>query len=257
MIKTIVISPRKNDREKITTLLSTEVGIKVLAQGKDGYDAIKLVGSLKPDIAILDNNLEFIDGEEIPPLLRVRSPSTAVVIIVAKMSDYQLCRAASNEVSGFVNKATDIDTLPGILKFVSEGSCFISPAFAARILHLLCTMNNKNTAGNGSDTIKIVERTEHAAQKDKLANIQFLSDMDPADYLSKTELRILVEIGEGHTSAEIAVNLGLAIGTVRNYISSVMRKTGLNNRSQMVRYACGCGLVRLNSHNVIRERKIS
>jgi len=241
LISTVIVSPQRHEREKMTSLLSAERGIKILAHGKDGYDALKLIGNHKPDIAILDNNLEFIDGEEIPPLLRIRSPSTAVVIVVAKMSDYQLYKAATNEVSGIVNKEADLDSLPGILKNVSEGKCFISSVLASRVLRLLCTLSNKSASlhesGEGKGQNKPIET----------GDMLFLSGEDPAKYLSRTELRVLVEIGEGHASTEIAENLGLAVGTVRNYISSVMHKTGMNNRPQMVRFAYSCGLVPLTS----------
>ena len=69
---------------------------------------------------------------------------------------------------------------------------------------------------------------------------------EPTENLSKTELRVLTHIGEGNTSDEIAQKLGLAVGTVRNYISSVMHKTGMRNRSEMARYAFICGLVPLS-----------
>lgn len=222
MIKTVIINPQKRDREKIASLLTSAGDIKVLAQGKDGYDALKLIGSLKPDIAVLDNHLDFIDGGEIPPLLKSRSPLTAVVILAGRISDYQLYRAASNEVSGFVYTETDINTLPWILKCISEGGCFISPWFAARVLHILSSINRESQ--NKAPEIK----------------------EDPAAYLSKTELRVLTYIGEGKTSEETAKNLGLAVGTVRNSISSIMHKTGMRNRSQMVRYAFSYGIVPLN-----------
>jgi len=240
LINTVIICPQRHEREKIVSLLSTDGEIRILAQGKDGYDALKLVGSHKPDIAILDNNLEFIDGQEIPPLLRNRSPSTAVVIVVAKISDYQLYKAATNEVSGIVNKEADLDSLPEILKNVSEGKCFISPVLASRVLRLLCSLTFKTAGFHASGEIKGQVRPLESGY------VMFLSGEDPSAYLSRTELKILVEIGEGHASNDIAKNLGLTVGTVRNYISSVMHKTGMNNRSQMVRYAYSCGLVPLN-----------
>ena len=245
MISTIIVSPKKHEREKIASLLQAEREIEVLAHGKDGYDALKLIGSHKPDIAILDNNLDFIDGEEIPPLLRIRSPSTAFVIVVAKMSDYQLFKAATNEVSGIVNIETDLDSLPGILKNVSEGKCFISNVLAGRVLHLLCSLNCKGAVPNGLGESK--SQSQNQSKQSEAIDALVISGEDPAKYLSRTELKILVEIGEGHASTEIAKNLGLAVGTVRNYISSVMHKTGMNNRPQMVRYAYSCGLVPLTT----------
>ena len=234
MINTVIINTQKQDRERIASLLSSAENINVLAQGKDGYDALKLIGSFKPDIAILDNHLEFIEGGEIPPLLKARSPSTAVVIVAARITDYQLCRAASNAVSGFVFTETDIDTLPWIVKCISEGGCFISPWFAARVLNILSSLNRESQAPE--------RRNSHIP-----LNLDFPAREDPTDYLSKTELRVLALIGEGKSSEETARNLGLTVGTVRNYISTVMRKTGVRNRSQLVRYAFFCGLVSLNT----------
>ncbi|MCL2318696.1 MAG: response regulator transcription factor [Treponema sp.] len=237
MISIVTITAQNQDRDKIITLLSADGDIRVAARGKDGYDALKLVGSLKPDIAILDNHLEFIEGEEIPPLLRLRSPSTAIVLIAAMISDYQLYRAVTNEVSAIVHKETDMDSLPGILKCISGGGCFISPLLAARLLHLLAAMDKRGfypcSSADGSGAMKLASGR----------SVKFFPREDPVGYLSKMELRILTFISEGLTSAEIALNLGLAVGTVRNYISSVMRKTGMNNRSQMVRYAFSYGLV--------------
>ena len=238
MINTVIVNPQKQDGEKIASLLSARGDFNVLAQGKDGYDALKLIGRLKPDIAILDNQLEFIEGGEIPPLLKVRSPGTAIVILAAKMSDHQLFRAASNEVAGFVYKEKDMDTLPEILKCVSGGGCFISPYLAARVLHILSSFN-RDTALN--------QRAIAAGPGgSRCGIIKFPFKEDPAGYLTKMELQILTHIGEGNTSDEIASNLGLAVGTVRNYISSVMRKTGVRNRSQMARYAFFYGLVPLD-----------
>ena len=221
MINTVIIQPQKQDRDKIASLLSAQADIRVLACGKDAYDALKLISNLKPDIAVMDNYLEFIEGDEIPLLLKARSPLTAVIILASRISDSQFYRAACGEVSGFVYKETDVDFLPKILKCVAEGGCYISPLFAARILHLL--------SGRQPD------------------EANFSSREDPLEYLSKMELQVLTYIGEGYASREIAKNLNLAVGTVRNYISSVMRKTGLNNRLQMARYALYYGLAPLKT----------
>jgi len=239
MIEIVIIDAQKQIRDSITALLSDQKEIKVMADGKDGYDALKLVGRLKPDIAILDNHLEYIEGEEIPPLLRARSPSTAVAILTAKISDYQLFRAVHNEVAGVIHKEMDLDTLPWILKCISEGRSFISPSLAARVMHLLSLMH-WNSIDFYLPADMVSPKTPLECVKEKL-----LSREDPADYLSKTELQIFTSIGEGDSSAEIAKNLHLAVGTVRNYISSIMHKTGLHSRSQMVRYAVQYGLVPL------------
>lgn len=264
MINTVIIDANRQEREKISTRLADRDDIKIIAQGKDGYDALRLVDALKPDIIILNDHLELIEEDEIPPLLKARSPSTAVVIATANISDPQLFRAASNEVSGFIYKETDMDSLPDILTCISQGKCFISPYLAARILNLFSMLKEKGIDFNTLSLnlpqtrrsprqhidLKFPSRTRRPASTinggKKIRTCP--PGEDPIDHLSKMELRILTCIGEGCTSDEIAENLDLAIGTVRNYVSSVMHKTGLINRSQMVRYAYHFGLVPLNSH---------
>jgi DNA-binding NarL/FixJ family response regulator len=234
MISIAIVHAQEKDREKIAACFSAQNDIKVIARGKDGYDALKLTGSLKPDIVIMDNQLDFIEGQEIPPLLRVRSPLTAVVLLAVKISDYQLFRAVLNEVSGFLCGETDFEILPDIIKSVSEGKCFISPHLTTRILHLFSSI------GGGKDPRHTIHtgKTRFHSMEAKFPSID-----DPAAFLSKTELCILSHIGEGWTSAEIAGSLNLAVGTIRNYSSAIMHKTGLKNRPQMVRYAYDYGLI--------------
>ena len=240
MIKAVVIHSQKEDLENIVSLLSADGDIKVLASGKDGYDAIKLIGSLKPDIAILENHLELIKGEEVSPILKVHTPSTAVVILVTRISDIQLLKAASNEVSGLVHTETDLNILPRVIRFINKGGSFISPALASRVLRLLSLTNPGNTNKQGFGANRFRNR------KPATLSMKIRSGEDPTENLSRTELRILVHVGEGLTSDEIAEKLDLAVGTVRNYVSSVMRKTGLRNRSEMARYAFSCGIVPLS-----------
>ena len=244
MITIVIIDAIKQFREKIAALLAGQDDFKILAQGKDGYDALRLVSCLKPDIIILGNRLELVEEEELPSLLRARSPSTAIVIITARISDYQLYRAASDEVSGVIYKETEMNMLPRILKCISQGGCFISPWLASRILHLFSGIDRKNIAFHGSSS----NRLQAKGSARQCPEVKFPGSYgeDPIEHLSKMELRILTHVGEGYTSGEIAGSLGLTVGTVRNYISSAMRKTGLHNRSQMTRFAFEYGLISLN-----------
>jgi len=234
MIKIVIIDKQKEIQDKISSILSTQEDFEILGRGKDAYDALKLIGDLKPDVVILDNHLEYIEVQEIPPLLKARSPSTAVVILATKASDIQIYRIAANGVAGLLHKETDMDLLPWVLKSISGGGRFISPFFAARVMHLLA-ITSRSASG---ENLKAQVLAPFKSLKEK-----FPLQKDPASYLSKSELQILTCVGAGNSSAEISQNLNLAVGTVRNYISLVMRKTGLRSRSQLVRYALEYGLV--------------
>ncbi|MCL2374862.1 MAG: response regulator transcription factor [Treponema sp.] len=236
MITVVIIDSDSEFRRKIASILLAEGNFMVLGQGKDAFDALKLTSAHKPDIAILDSRLDFINGEEIPPLIRARSSSTAAVVLEAKTSDYQLYKAAANGVSGLIHKETDIGSLPWILKSIFDGECFISPFLAARVLRLLAIADRDNARFRQH----LAEKLSPKNAKEKTAVSEY-----PTTHLSRTELQILACIGEGNSSNEIAKHLDLAVGTVRNYISAVMHKTGLHNRAAMARYAFKYGLVTL------------
>jgi DNA-binding NarL/FixJ family response regulator len=237
MIKTVIISTEKQNRDRIAALLSEKSDIKILACGRDAYDALNLTGRLKPDIIIIDNQLDYIEGTDIPPLLKARSPSTMVVILAGKISDYQLYKAASNEVSGFINRETDIDLLPGILKFINRGGCYFSQALASRIMRLLSQIDRRNLSMYCS-SLSIMGTG-------KKREVQISSGSDPVSYLSKKELNILKSIARGMESDDIANQLGLSVGTIRNNISSLMNKLGLKSRTQMVHFAFSYGIIPL------------
>ena len=236
MIKTIIIDAKKEERDRVDSFLSASSDIKVVANGKDGYDALKLSDCLKPDVAIIGNDLDLIESEDIPPLVRFRSPGTAIIILIDKYNDRQLKKAVLNMFSGFLCRDTDMEKLPEILRCVSAGGCYINPVLAARILRIF-SAEKKDRKTADSQTAYEIPRRE-----------------DPVGLLSKTELQILSFVGKGFGSDEIAKKLNMAVGTIRNNISAIMRKIGLNNRSQMASYAINFGLV-LSSRTIYNGSK--
>ena len=230
MINTVIIDAQEQARYKVASLLSAESDIKVAAIGKDAYDALKFTGCLKPDILVIDNNLGHVEGGEIFPLLRMRSSSTMMILLAGKMNDSELLRAISNKVVGFIDRENDLNILPQALKHIYKGGCFISPALAGRVLSLV---NLKN----------LWHKINPYAAKKKLPLNQIAYSDDPVGYLSKTELQILTYLSEGLSSKEIAVELNLVIGTVRNNISFLINKLGVKSRTQLVHYAYSHGLV--------------
>jgi DNA-binding NarL/FixJ family response regulator len=220
MIRTVVIDAEREARELVKKLLSPYGDFEVTGLGKDGYDAIQLVQACKPDIAILDINLDDIDGVELSFLLKRTSPATSVIILASRLNDGQICKALDNEVAGFLLKDSDLDRLAFILRGIQAGECYMSPRIATRVSRILSRLLREN-------------------QTDPPSREQVFPI--PSD-ISKTELQIMKFIGEGRSNKEIAECLRLKDGTVRNYISSAMQKAGLRSRTQLAIYAVRIGL---------------
>jgi DNA-binding NarL/FixJ family response regulator len=218
----VIIDTEEKEREKINNLLSSHKDFYVQGLGKDGYDAIKLVTSYKPDIAILGVNLDLINGLDVVPLLKRQSPATLIVILTSHLDDDQISRALSSKIAGFLLKDADLDTLPLILKDIQFGKYYMSPQVSTRIFYIFSEISGR-------------DRPVHPMPQRARAL--------PSG-ISRTELQIISCIGEGRSNPEIAKYLNLKAGTVRNYISSIMHKTGLRDRTQIAIYALRNGLVK-------------
>ncbi|MDR3171940.1 MAG: response regulator transcription factor [Treponema sp.] len=226
MIRIVIIDEQDVDRICIETTVSAQHDFEIIGLGKDGYDALKLVAGLKPDILILDICLPGII-----PLLRSKSLATAIMLFTSLEDDAHICQAIGSKVSGYLLKNTDMDQLAASIRVVYEGGSVITPRITAKAFHILSELVRNNDPCKGSQSTSYQNGTWNTIPSS----------------ISKTELRIMTYIGQGRSNQEIADKLCLTTGTVRNYISSAMQKVGLENRTQIALYAVKMGIIHLGS----------
>jgi DNA-binding NarL/FixJ family response regulator len=218
MIKIIIIDREEKDRKKTKTILSSQNDFEVVGLGKDGYDAVKLIHSVQPDIAILDTCFDDSDGTELIPLLKSLSPKLAVILFTSSSDKDHICKAIANEASAYLLKSDDAPILCEVVQAVYHGNYFMStkvtttafPVFSLLLKNKIGSFVNRGSFNNS--------RT-----------------MPPG--ISSMELRIIMLIGKGLSTAEIARKLYITSGTARNYISTIMQKMGLRNRNQVALFA--------------------
>ncbi|MDR3334369.1 MAG: response regulator transcription factor [Treponema sp.] len=225
MIRIVIIDEQDVDRICIETTLSAQHDFEIIGLGKDGYDALKLVAGLKPDILILDTCLPGI-----VPLLRSKSRATDIIVFTSLEDDAHICQAIGSKVNGYLLKDTDMDELVASIRVVYEGGTAITPRITAKVFHIFSELVRNNGSFKGSQS------TSHQRHEYTIPSS-----------ISKTELRIMTYIGQGRSNQEIADKLCLTTGTVRNYISSAMQKVGLENRTQIALYAIEMGIIHLGS----------
>ncbi|MDR2484912.1 MAG: response regulator transcription factor [Treponema sp.] len=242
MIKIIIIDKQNSDRNRTHAVLSCQSDFEVVGLGQDGYDALKLAGKVKPDIAILDICLDFIDGTESIPLLKAKSPATAILLLTSLEDEEHICKAVSCDVQGYLLKETDMDTLAAAIRLIHGGGRFISSKINGKVYHILSTMLKNRDRLN-----------EYAPFQHRLfQNASILKDTILPAGISKIEIQIMAGIGQGHSTKEIAEYLCLSVGTVRNYISSAMQKAGLQHRTQIPLFALKNGLIKLGERKMRR-----
>jgi len=197
----------------ILAILSEEDDFRIAGVGKDEASAIINSDSLKPDVLILDLQQQGLGGEELAPIIHRRSPHTAIVMLCDKDEANYAGHALKSGVAGFLLKEKDMDKLVPVIKIVCSGGCYISEPILNRAFNA-------------------VTFPGHA-----------MGQTTGCQILSPAERGIVADIAQGLSDEQIASHLHLGIGTVKNCVTAIKRKTKLNTRVQIVVYSLVYGLI--------------
>ena len=221
MITIVLVQNDVRVKDELNTLISTQKDMLIQDMGNDGYDAIMLAKKLKPDIILLDAALGNTGKMEIISTLKRYSPASAIVIFSNGVKDYLIQGIANGTITDCLLKDSDMVRLDIILREIYRGKHYVNPQLTDRALQILAGFYQGKNVDN-----------EHCQKKKEVFSTDF----------SNTELYIMRYLSEGYTSKEIAKILFLKVGTVRNYISSIMQKAGVKSRTQIVLYTQEYGL---------------
>ncbi|MEV4976806.1 response regulator transcription factor [Streptomyces scopuliridis] len=191
-------------RRGVYELLSVEDDIEVVGEAGTAADATARIPATRPDVAVLDVRLPDGSGVEVCREIRSRDESIKCLMLTSFADDEALFDAIMAGASGYVLKAIRGSELLTAVRDVAAGRSLLDPEATARVLERL--------------------RTGNAPKDDKLAG------------LTDQERKILNLIGEGMTNRAIGEELHLAEKTIKNYVSSLLSKLGMERRSQAAAY---------------------
>jgi two-component system, NarL family, response regulator DevR len=191
-------------RRGIRDLLMLEDDIEVVGESGTAHDAIEEIVALAPDVAILDGCLPDGSGIDVCREVRSRNPAIAALILTSFDDDEALFAAIMAGAAGYVLKQVRGNELVETVRRVAAGQSTLDPAV----------------------TTAVLDRLRKGAQQSSAL-----------DQLTAQEQRILALIGQGMTNRQIAATVFLAEKTVKNYVSSVLAKLGLESRTQAAIYA--------------------
>jgi DNA-binding NarL/FixJ family response regulator len=191
-------------RRGVRELLEAEPDIAVVGEAGTAQAALDRVPALRPDVAVLDVRLPDGDGVSVCRALRSANPRTACLMLTSFGDDEALLDAVMAGAAGFVLKQIRGTDLVGAVRTVAAGKSMIDARTAGRVL---------SRAG------------EQARGEGRLAG------------LTGQEQRILELIGDGLTNRQIGERLQLAEKTVKNYVSGLFAKLGMERRTQAAAYA--------------------
>jgi DNA-binding NarL/FixJ family response regulator len=191
-------------RRGVRDMLEAEPDITVVGEAGTASSALARIPALRPDVAVLDIRLPDGDGVTVCREIRSRMPEVACLMLTSFSDDDALFDAIMAGAAGFVLKQIRGTDLIGAVRTVAAGQSMLDPGAAAQVMARL------------------------RGQQDK---------RDPLAGLTPQERRILELIGEGLTNRQIGEHMFLAEKTVKNYVSALFAKLGMERRTQAAAYA--------------------
>ena len=221
-VKVLIVDDHALFRVGIANILGKEPDLEVVGEANDSRSAIERALETSPDIVLMDLSLPAPGGIETTQRIKRELPSTAIIVLAVSEDEDALFDAIKAGAAAFILKDVGPDDLVTIIRRVVDGEylindkVFAKPAVASRVLK---------------------EFRELAVYGQEAAPI-----FAP---LSPREVEILDNIAQGMTNKQVAYALSISEQTVKNHMSSILRKLSVNDRTQAVVYAMRQGWIRM------------
>jgi DNA-binding NarL/FixJ family response regulator len=226
-ITLLIVDDHPLFRQGVVDALSLEHDMRIVAQSAAGDEALELIRTKKPTIAVLDVNLPGMNGQQITHIVTQDRLPTRIILMTGYDDIEQAIHAALAGAYGYCSKDIEPQTLSRIIREVAEGKfVFANNVFTHRELELW-----------------IEERVEGTRRS-------YSEPGTPFHPLSDREMEVLGCVVRGLSNKEIASMLGISHQTVKNHVTAILRKFGVEDRTQAVVYALKRGWVTLKDTEI-------
>lgn len=222
-ISVLLVDDHAVVREGLRLVLEVEKDIKVIAEARNGREAVALAKKLQPDVVVMDIAMPLLNGFEATRQIKKLFPDIKVLILSAHSDDEYVDQMIAIGAAGYLIKQSSAQILSKAIREVKQGNDFFSGDIAKR----LEKKNDKSLGRNG-------------ALKKK--NIK----------LSSREAEVLQLIAEGKANKEIASELGISIKTVEKHRQHLMEKLNIHDTAGLTRYAISAGIIESSVQITIR-----
>ena len=227
----VVVDDHPLFRQGVINTLSLETGFKVVGQADNGSVALAMIRKLRPSVAVVDINLPGVNGQQVTRRVAQEKLPTRIVLLTAYNDQEQIIHAAWAGAAAYCSKEVDpcqlIDAIKEVVKgrYVIEGRVYSQQQF----------------------NFWLEEEMEKARHL-------YSEPGSPFHPLSDREMEVLSCVVKGMSNKEIAATLAISHQTVKNHVTSILRKFGVEDRTQAVVYALKRGWVKiLDEHSQFQE----
>jgi DNA-binding NarL/FixJ family response regulator len=214
-IRLLIVDDQNMFRQGMRVLLMSQPDFEVVGEAADGEEALAKAAALHPQVVLMDLRMPVLDGAAATRRLRAAQPECRVIVLTTFEEDAAVFDSLRAGAIGYLLKDAPTDKLYEAIRAAARGESFLQPSVAAKLV----------------------------------AEFARLSEQAPAwaqalpDPLSPRELEILRLLANGATNKEIATQLVLAEGTVKNHVTNILTKLGVTDRTAAAMKARELGLI--------------
>lgn len=218
MIKLLIADDQQLIRDSLKIVLDTNATINVIGAVSNGVEVIRAVREKKPDVILMDIRMPEMDGVQCTQIIKENYPEIKIIILTTFDDDEYIFSALKYGASGYLLKGISMEELVDAIHKVYSGNAMINGDIATKVLEMFSKMAQNDIS------IKVDDRAENE--------------------ITDSEWKVIRCVAEGMSNKEIATKLYLTEGSVRNYLSSVLRKLDLRDRTQLAIWAVQTGALK-------------
>lgn len=217
MIKVLIAEPQELIRQSLQIALNTKENIRVTDTVSDGREVLQSIEKVKPDVILMDIHMRKMDGVQCTKIIMENYSDIKIIILTTLDDDEIVFNAFKNGATGYLLKGVSVDDLEEAIQMVHAGKAMINLDIATKVVKLFNKLANNN--------------------------LNISAEKKYVPHITKTEWKVIEQVGKGASNKEIAKILNLSEGTVRNYTSTVMGKLELRDRTQLAIWALQAGII--------------
>jgi DNA-binding NarL/FixJ family response regulator len=204
MIRLLLVDDLVIFRAGLSALINLEPDIEVVGEAGNGEEAILLAETLRPDVILMDVRMPICNGVEATKIIHQRFPWIRIMVLTTFDEDEYICQSLQNGALGYILKSTPSQQLATTIRSLDRGFGQLDPAIALKVF------------------ARIPEPVSTTS-----------SNLTVLDQFNHNEIEILKLIGKGKNNREIALDLHLTEGTVKNYVTNIFNYLNLRDRLQV------------------------
>lgn len=210
--KILIVDDHQLFREGVKRILDFEESFNVIAEGDDGIEVLDLYRDYQPDVVLMDINMPRMNGVDATEQLIKEFPDAKVIMLSIHDDESYVTHALKTGALGYMLKEMDADAIVQAIKVVAAGGSYLHP----KVTH------------------NLVAEFRRLSEREHKGSFQQNDIRRPLHLLTKRECEVLQLLTDGQSNRTIGETLFISEKTVKNHVSSILQKMGVNDRTQAV-----------------------